>query len=301
MNLGRSVQPTAALAAATTALFVPGDQPARYAKALASGADAVVIDLEDAVAPGKKNEARTALVAYLSDLWLRQPHILLRIAVRINPLATAGTLDITALNTLDERIRHAIAGVLVPKSETAEELDQVDMLLGRSTALTALVESAEGIEAVGAIARARGVQRLAFGALDFTADVGSSDTTLLDHARSRLVIASAAARIAPPLDSPNPEFRDASSVDSGARRARALGFGGQLCIHPLQVDIVGAAFTPSDEEVSWARNVIDAAENGAVTRLDGVMIDLPVVLRAQALLRRNDDAVRRDTPVRPQE
>ena len=150
-----------------------------------------------------------------------------------------------------------------------------------------LVESALGFEQRLALAHARGVQRLVFGQIDFQADLGMrcSEEELTSF-RVALVLASRLAGIAPPIDGPTTAFEDEALLRADAQRARRLGFGGKLCIHPRQVAVVNASFAPSDDEVAWARRVIEADANagGAAVAVDGRMVDRPVVLRAQAIL-----------------
>ncbi|MGB4137854.1 MAG: aldolase/citrate lyase family protein, partial [Microbacterium sp.] len=176
-----------------------------------------------------------------------------------------------------------LRAVLVPKAESAEELAAVAGALP-GVPLVPLIETAAGLAACAAIARSPHVERLAFGALDFGADVAATSTTILDFARCRIVVESRAAGLPAPWDSPNPEFHDGDVVRQSARAARALGFGGQLCIHPSQVAVVAEAFHPTSDEIAWARRVIDIDGQGGAVQLDGTMVDRPVLLRAHAIL-----------------
>ena len=252
-------------------LFVPADRPERYAKALASGADAVIVDLEDAVAPAAKEHARAALADWLA-------HGAGQVIVRINAADTAWfNADLALLRSA------RISAVMLPKAERCEDLARVP-----HDCLLPLVETAAGVDALREIARAPRVQRLVFGSIDLQADlgIGGDDDELLLF-RSQLVLQSRLAGIAPPVDGVCTALDDAAALEGEARRARRLGFGAKLCIHPHQVVTVNRAFTPSDEELAWARRVIDAAAaaGGGAVAVDGKMVDKPVLLRAQALLR----------------
>lgn len=252
-------------------LFVPGDRPDRFDKARASGADAVILDLEDAVAPERKDAARAHAAAALSA---SAPVVL-----RINAMGTAWFRDDLAL------CRHpGVAAVMLPKAERADDL----AALGADVRVIALVETAVGLAAARAIAAAPNVKRLAFGAIDFQLDMAMQATfdDLLPF-RCELVLASRLAALPPPIDSPSVAIDAAADVETEARRAKRLGFGAKLCIHPAQVAAVHRGFAPAEAEVAWARRVVDAAHGsgGAAVALDGRMIDTPVILRAEALLR----------------
>ncbi len=256
-------------------LFVPGDRPDRFAKAIASGADAVIVDLEDAVAPDAKDGAR----ARLAD-WLRTATA--QVIVRINGADTewfAGDLALCAAP--------AVAGVMLPKAERVDDLARVAQVApGR--ALLPLIETATGFDRAREIARASGVARLVFGSIDFQHDLairGDGDELL--YFRSQLVLVSRLAGIDAPVDGVCTALDDAPRLEEESLRARRLGFGAKLCIHPKQVDVVNRAFSPSAEELAWARRVLQAADEarGAAVAVDGKMVDRPVILRAELILR----------------
>ena len=252
-------------------LFVPGDRPERFAKALASGADAVIVDLEDAVAIAAKDAAREALGAWLATASQES-----KIIVRINAVDTPWFAADLALCQSP-----AVAAVMVPKAERAADLG------GIGKALLPLVETAAGIDAARELARAPRVQRLVFGSIDLQLDLGiSGDGEELLLFRSQLVLMSRLAGIAPPVDGVSTAIDDAEQLQADTLRARRLGFGAKLCIHPKQVHVVNAGLSPSEEELLWARRVRDAAgqAGGAVVAVDGKMTDRPVILRAEALL-----------------
>lgn len=260
---------------AITALFVPGDRPDRFAKALGSGADVVIVDLEDAVAPHEKSAARahvrSALVAGDS-----------RIMVRINPPQTSWHDDDIAL-VADFGPDEGLLGVVVAKAESAAQLSAVQARIKPGVEIVALIESARGLAAVTEIASAGGVTRLAFGAIDLALDLDSTSEKLLDLARFELAVASRVADLAPPLDTPSVEIRDVDAVAESARHARGFGFGGKLCIHPAQLAPVRAAFLPTPSEVAWAQLVLTAGTESA-TQVGGIMVDRPVIERARRIL-----------------
>ncbi len=256
-------------------LFVPADRPERIVKALASGADAVIVDLEDAVALDAKVAAREALHAWL------QGAAAASVLVRINAPHTAWCADDVAL------CAHAgVAAVVVPKAESADALTHIAVQVAGKPLLP-LVETAAGIDALRAVAAAPGVQRLVFGSIDFQADLGiEGDDDALLLFRSQIVLASRLAGLLPPVDGVTTALGDDAAVAHDTARARRLGFGAKLCIHPRQVAAVNAGFTPSAAEVDWARRVLAAAQasGGAAVAVDGKMVDTPVLLRAQRVL-----------------
>jgi len=253
-------------------LFVPGDRPERFAKACASGAHAVIVDLEDAVAPENKAAARAAVAA-----WLHPDH---PVIVRINAADTEWFHEDCALAG-----RPGVAGILLPKAERLEDI--AALRAAGAPMVLPLIETAAGYDQARTLAGAAGVQRLVFGSIDFQLDLGitGEDEALLAF-RSGLVLASRLAGIAAPVDGVSTALDDPARLAADAARARQLGFGGKLCIHPKQVQGVNAAFSPSEAEVSWAKRVLEAAgsANGAAIAVDGKMVDRPVLLRARAIL-----------------
>jgi citrate lyase subunit beta / citryl-CoA lyase len=257
-------------------LFVPADRPERYAKALASGADVVIVDLEDAVAPAAKDSARAALAAWLDGGGSG-------VAVRINDAASAGFEADLAIAA-----RSGVVAVVVAKAEGAGVLARV-RAAAPAAALLPLIETAAGIDRLGEIAAAPGVHRLVFGSIDLQLDLGiegEGDELLMF--RSQLVLASRLAGLEAPVDGVSTAIDDAAAIGADTRRARRLGFGAKLCIHPRQVAAVHAAFAPSADELAWAERVVAAADGaaGGAVAVDGRMVDRPVVLRARVLLSR---------------
>ena len=274
------------ISSAVTFLFVPGNRPDRMAKALASGAGAVIVDWEDAVAPADKIAVREQF----AQAWPSVPPAdRARLLLRINAAGTpwhAG--DVAALPALAAQ---GLTTVVVPKAESAAALAPVAAALGGGGALLPLIESAAGLDAVRQIAHAPQVARLLFGHLDFQADVGMTcgpGEEELVPVRLHVVLASRLAGLAPPVDGVTTETQDLALVQAHAARALRGGFGGKLCIHPAQLAAVHAAFAPSPAQADWARRVVEGfeAERGGVFSLDGRMVDAPIVKLAQQTLRR---------------
>lgn len=270
-----------ALAFARSLLFVPGNRPDRFSKALASDADAVIIDLEDAVAPADKPAARQMLEAGWRDFSKAERG---RIVVRANAAATPWHEDdLLFLAGL------GVSGVMLPKAESASQLSHATALLGSSCALVPLIESVAGLDAADALARSPQVMRLAFGNLDFQADAAMTcgpDEAELAPVRLALVLASRRAELSAPMDGVTASLQDEQQLSRDAQRSRRMGFGGKLCIHPAQVAAVNVAFSATAEELAWAGRVVEAFEaaNGGVASLDGRMVDAPVMRHVQRLL-----------------
>ena len=266
-------------AAPRTYLFVPGDRPDRFDKALASGADAVVLDLEDAVALADKPRARDAVALFLqqADAAARD-----RLVVRINDEATPEfETDLAML------ARAGAKHLMLPKAERVATVARVRAACP-GIAVLALIETARGVLNVEALAAAEGVQRLAFGTIDYALDLGlSGDPAGFDPAANRLALASRAAGLAAPVAGVTPEVADPAPLLADLQRARAHGYSAKLCIHPKQVALVHTALQPTATEIDWARRVIAAAEGAAgAVQVDGRMVDKPVLQRAHSLLAR---------------
>ncbi|MFC7513535.1 HpcH/HpaI aldolase/citrate lyase family protein [Herbaspirillum sp. GCM10030257] len=250
-------------------LFVPGNRPERFDKACAAGADAVIIDLEDAVPPADKDQARAAVASWLSP----DRDVL----IRLNSADTewfAADLGLCG--------KAGVAGIVLPKAERTEDLERVTAQGAK--AVLPLIETAQGFAHAGALSKVAGVQRLMFGSIDFQLDMGiDGEGEELLYFRSQLVLLSRLAGIQPPVDGVTVAIDDAAQLHVDTLRARRLGFGGKLCIHPRQLPVVGDAFYPGADEIAWAERVLEAASraNGAAIALDGKMIDLPVIRKAQ--------------------
>jgi citrate lyase subunit beta / citryl-CoA lyase len=259
-------------------LFVPGDRPERFAKALASGADAVVVDLEDAVAPAAKGAARAAVAA-----WLAAGVPAGRVVVRINDESTSWfEADLALLAA------QGVPAMMLPKAERPETVARVRTACPAIEVL-ALVETARGVLAAETLAAAPGVQRLVFGTIDFALDLDlSGDLVGFDHAAGRLALASRAAGIGAPVAGVTTAVDDEALLLAELARARAHGFGAKLCIHPKQVAPLHAALAPSAADLAWAGRVLQAADaaGGGAVQVDGRMVDKPVIERARRLVGR---------------
>lgn len=267
MTLDRTV-----LLAAQAALFVPASRSERFARAAKSGADAIIIDLEDAVAPAEKEAARAGLTTL--------PPV--PVVIRINATGTVWhKADVAAAVLL------APAAVMLPKAESAAQVASVCRALA-PVPVMALIETARGLAAAREIAAVPGVIRLAFGSVDYCADLGCAheQDTLLP-ARSEIVLASRLAKLAPPLDGVTVAIRDEDRVMAETTHSRALGMGGKLAIHPAQVAPILAAFRPSQAEIDWARRVLDSGDQAVA--VDGAMVDAPVRARARRILSQTEN------------
>lgn len=258
-------------------LFVPADRPDRFDKALRAGADAVIIDLEDAVAPSSKPSARDALASWL-DTPAASP-----VVVRLNGALTRWFADDLRLCA-----HPGVTGLVVPKAEDAAVLQAVAQSVPGKAVLP-LIESAVGLDAARTLAGTPGVSRLLFGSIDFQADLGiEGEEDALLAFRSQLVLVSRLAGLAAPVDGVTTALDNPAAIERDTARARRLGFGAKLCIHPKQVAAVNRGFQPSPTEVEWAQRVLRSAEasGGAAVAVDGAMVDAPVLARARMLLQR---------------
>jgi citrate lyase subunit beta/citryl-CoA lyase len=275
-----------------TFLFAPGNHPRKVAKVFAGGADVAILDLEDAVAIAEKAATRTAVVEAM-----KQPRPC-RGYVRVNSFDTE-----YCYRDLKAVIGSWLNGIVLPKTETPAQLLTVDWVMRQLEVeqgmepggldLMPIIETGKGIAALDELARCGSrVKRFAFGAGDFTLDMDlqwSSDEFELADARARLVLSSRTAGLEPPIDTVVIHIRDHERFAASARRGRAMGFQGKLCIHPDQVDPCNTIFTPTVEEVEHARQVIAAFEaaeaaGSASIQLDGYFIDYPIVYKAQRVL-----------------
>ncbi|HXZ08739.1 MAG TPA: CoA ester lyase, partial [Paraburkholderia sp.] len=254
-------------------LFVPGDRPERFSKALATDAHQVVIDLEDAVAIDAKATARDQVSAWLrADLADADRA---RVMVRVNASGTPWHREDV------EMLRAAgVLRVMVPKAEDAALLADVVSRCADGAELVALVESVAGVVRMREVAHCKGVANLAFGSFDFGVDAGIDGTGReMDHVRSQFVIESRFAGLPPPIDGVTLATDDADAIAADVLDARRFGFGGKLCIHPKQVEAVNRGFAPGDAERAWAARVLAAlAENprGAIS-VDGKLVDKPII------------------------
>ena len=270
------------LCAARSFLFVPANRPERFAKALASGADAVILDLEDSVPLDGKAEARDTL----RQAWPQLQQAACAAVIRINsPDTEWGQQDLSGLQGLS-----GLAGIMVPKCEGAHNLQRVAQAFAGVPSLP-IIESALGYLALREIAQAPQVGRLVVGHIDFLADTGMNvgeDQRELDSLRFEVAMCTRLGKLAPAVDGVTVSVDDEALIRADTERALRFGFGAKLCIHPRQVPVVHATLAPTAAQVEWAHRVLAAmqASKGSAVQLDGKMVDLPVVLQAQRLLER---------------
>ncbi|GAA1840570.1 HpcH/HpaI aldolase/citrate lyase family protein [Asanoa iriomotensis] len=261
-------------------LYVPGDQPAKLDKSLSCGADAVIVDLEDAVGPHRKAAARECVAGWLAR---SAPHDI-EIWVRVN----AGAHRPADLALVREAPN--VAGVCLAKCDSADDVRQVaELFAGRDVGLMPLIESAAGVLRAEEIARVRGVRLLQLGEVDLAADLGlrPSDGDELDAYRAQIVLVSAAARLRPPPAPVDVHLADDDLFRRSTQRLRRRGFWGRACVHPRQVAIANEVFTPTDAELAEARDVLARLErsgDGVTVDGQGRMVDEAVALRARRLL-----------------
>lgn len=276
-------------------LFTPGDRPEMMRKAPGAGSDVVVFDLEDAVAPGRKAEARDAIREVLSDSEF-DPDCEVCVRVNANSEMAAADLD-SVLDGLDS---DALDSVMLPKAAAAGDVDTLtDSLRNHEyeVPVLALIETAAGVLAAADIAAVDATDALIFGAEDLAADLGATRTnegTEVLYAREHVVLAAAAAGV-DAIDTVHTDIEDVDGLAAETEFAIELGYDGKLAIHPVQVDPINDAFTPHEEQVEWARRVLDAqadadAEDRGVFRVDGEMVDAPLIAQAERVLALADAA-----------
>lgn len=259
-----------------TGLYVPGDRPDRFDKAVATGADLVILDLEDAVAADRKAYARDAVTT-----WLATARADCVLQVRVN-----------AHNADDLAALRGLTGfeVRVPKVESPSDIDQVAAALP-DVPVTALMESAFGVEHAAGLAEHPAVTRLGLGESDLASELGTRTDVVLDHARVRLLYAARAAGLPAPMLSAYPAIRDLAGLRADTERGRELGWVGRVAIHPSQLPVIAEVFLPSEEERRWATEVLAAGTHGVTTLPSGEMVDPAMLGRARAILSRLETKV----------
>lgn len=273
-------------------LFAPANDLRKVGKALLLNVDGTVLDLEDAVALSEKTNARNALKEALS--LPRRGDVF----IRVNSVQTE-----FILSDLLAAVTEGVKGLVVAKSESAEEIRQVDWLIGKiekergltegSMEIIPFIESANAIVNAFSIASSSPrVSRMFFGGVDYVLDIGttfSKGGTEIFYARSQLVVASRAAGIEPPIDTVYPDFKDIEGLVADAKAVRQMGFQGKLAIHPGQIEPLNEVFTPTPEEISWAEKIVavfdeEEARGQAVFQVDGKMIEYPIANRARRII-----------------
>ena len=271
-------------------LFAPGDNAELMRKAAGGGADVVVFDLEDAVAPADKEHARESVQSVLSAVSSDSD-----VCVRINPVGVSATADLAAILT-----DAGPDSVMLPKAGSAEDIEALERLLREHETdlpVLALVESAAGVLNAAEIAAADATDALLFGAEDLAADIGASRTSdgrEVLYARQRVVVAASAAGI-DAIDTIYPDYGDLDGLREATEFAAQLGYDGKMAIHPDQVAVINDAFTPNDEDIDWAERVVTAADetDAGVFEVDGEMIDAPLIAQAERVLERAREAGQR--------
>jgi citrate lyase beta subunit len=268
-------------------LFVPGSRPERFAKAIAAGADAVCIDLEDAVPPQDKDSARAAVISYIAQMPSDLP---CAVGVRINPLATVdGLKDLLAFKAAGVTSDY----LMLPKAHDTRDITIIQEILKESTdafkrvTIWAVVENVLGLEQAGSLAGYCSTKGgILFGGADFAASIGTTmDWEPLFYARAQLATKTKIVH-GGLMDVPFLDTKDDDGLRAEALRVKALGFTGKACIHPNQVAIVNDVFSPSSSDIDWAKRVIQAGidQQGNAVLLDGKLLDAPVYFRAERIL-----------------
>ncbi|EJE2970232.1 CoA ester lyase [Salmonella enterica] len=264
-------------------LFVPANKEVMFSKAFCCGADAIIIDLEDAVHPNEKSLGRDNIFSWLYKL--NKSIVKTGIYIRINhPKEREFEDDVSLLNSLNETL---IKGVMVPKLECIETINEIKSKLNpgiSGLSFLGIIETACGVHHCDIIANS-GVARLAFGSLDYSLDINCLQTPeALLYARSRIVIASRIANLPPPIDCVTPDFCTTETLLMDSCLARSLGFSAKLCIHPDQIDVVTKAFSPTEEQIQWAKEVLEQSRDSYAFQIDGSMVDLPLIKKAARLM-----------------
>lgn len=270
------------LALAQTFLFVPGNRPERFEKALTTNSHAVIIDLEDAVPLDEKIATRQALEKSLPNLLAQHKN---RIVIRINAYGTDFFIDDLAFVS-----KFAIGAIIHPKTDSTEQLDLISQAIHPDSLIIPMIETASGVANLRSIARHPRCLRLTLGNIDLQADLGftcDEKESEIFPIRYEIALATRLAEIASPIDGVTTNIESAEALQFDTLRSKRLGFGAKLCIHPKQVDVVISCFTPTSIEIEKAKRIVaaDQASNGGAVKLDGRMVDRPVVLLAKKILK----------------
>lgn len=268
-----------------TWLYVPGDRPTRIRKAYKSGADVVIIDLEDAVSNENKSAARRETITFLGEVEADRGDAP-EVHVRVNALDSfAGRGDIVALAAMPR-----LTGIRIPKVSSAQMVHEASTLLGDSTAeIHCLIESASGVERLAEIVGTQKIAGISLGEADLIAELRLGGEQDLFAIRSRLVVAAAAGGLRPPIMSAFTNIRDLDALEASCRLGLAQGFSGRTAIHPDQLPVINRAFAPSPSEELRARAIVSAYEQNqlsAFSLADGTFVDPPVLCAAQRTLDR---------------
>lgn len=262
-----------------TALYVPGDRPELFDKAVESGPDAVLLDLEDSVAPTAKTRARESVVAWLRGRTESGVGARTSIQIRVNADG-ALALDLAALRSVGTGLH-----IRLPKVESVGQVAGVVSHLGAKTRVTALLETALGVQRASEVSAHPAVVALALGEIDLASDLRSAEPAVIDHARLTVLFAARAAGLPAPMLSVYPDIDDLDGLRRDTERGRGLGLRGRVAVHPKQLPIIRTVFAPSPESLRWATEVVAAVVDAGVTRLpDGSMVDRAMLDRARDIL-----------------
>lgn len=265
-----------------TYLFVPGNSEKKILRAISSTADAVIIDLEDAVIPEEKEKARTIVYDMLKDKVVKK-----QIYIRVNSCQTTWWKNDLALTKKLPQLQ----GIMLPKSESAQDIDKITTEIFENHEIIPLIESAKGVHNFDQIVMAsRQIKRVAFGSVDFALDLNvewTEEGTERLYAMGKICLQSRALGLEPPIDAVFPILDQQQAFEKDILLGKKIGFFGKLIIHPKQIESVHTLYAPSKEKILWSEQIIQLFENkehgGAVT-LDGKLIDLPIYLLAKRLL-----------------
>jgi citrate lyase subunit beta/citryl-CoA lyase len=262
-----------------TYLFAPATRSERFDKAARAGAGSVIVDLEDAVEPARKDDARTSLANTLPALADTARALKVQLLVRINSHGTPWyDADLAACAGLD------LDGIVIPKAEHADEIARIASMEPR-WALHLLMETAAGFDRLAELARAPNVARLMLGTVDLALDLGANEIgEPLHYYRSQILLFTRLAGLLPAVDGVCTNLGDATALVAEVQRARAFGFGAKLCVHPKQIAPVTAGLGPAPREVQWATRVCEVAQSGAAVAVDGKLVDAPVLAQARRIL-----------------
>lgn len=268
------------VANSTSFLFVPGDRIERFDKAIASGADKMIIDWEASVSPEHKEQARANTMR-----WLNARRDIDNVFVRLNPTDSVWFED--DIRMMIDLLQESKLGVMLTMVNTAVIAAESISALPQGIPVICMIETAEGIMNVHTIAKVNGISRLAFGNMDYQTDLDlPDDEPAMIYPSSMIAIASRWARLPPPIAGVTADFADPRVVARNARFEKSLGFGAKLCIHPNQISTVNSIFSPTAEEIDWAKAVLRATTKYHAVQLDGKMVDRPVIRKAERILER---------------
>jgi len=265
----------ARLQRATSFLFVPGDRPERFSKAMDSGAEIVIIDWEASVIPDRKLIAREATLDFVQNC--DQTH---KIALRVNPIQSDYFVEDYMLIRL-----LSVCGVFLTMAESSKDIDFARKVLPDSLPFVAMIETAKGLVKANELASCEGVCRLAFGNMDYQTDLGLTDDRAgMIYPSSVIAVASRSAGLPQPIAGVTANFSDSVFFHENATFEKSLGYSAKLCIHPKQILWAHNVFDPSEQDVVWANTIIAATQQSHAVQINGIMIDRPVIERAKKIL-----------------